>query len=176
MCGADRLQIAISDGNPGSPPRVRSRRRERADPHHRSGITSACAEQTVHEPMRPTASGDHLRVCGADGLLKLLVPANSGSPPRVRSRPQFQCFSDGEDGITSACAEQTWCRRWTRWLTRDHLRVCGADNDASTSDLGRMGSPPRVRSRPDEPRRTHVRRGITSACAEQTCSLSSGSR
>ena len=55
----------------------------------------------------------------------------------------------------------------------DHLRVCGADNDASTNDLGRMGSSPRVRSR-REPDHVAVKRlRIISACAEQTsCSIS----
>ena len=50
----------------GSPPRVRSRRHDRGPVSGRSGITSACAEQTWMAFFWVLLDGDHLRVCGAD--------------------------------------------------------------------------------------------------------------
>ena len=52
------------------------------------GITSACAEQTRQVGPMNDANGDHLRVCGADEVLKH--------------------FHRYPNGITSACAEQTY--------------------------------------------------------------------
>ena len=46
--------------------------------------------------------------------------------------------------------------------------MCGADATAIDNCVPGDGSPPRVRSRPDDKRRGWRRLGITSACAEQT--------
>ena len=70
-------------------------------------ITSACAEQTAVWPRMGRGSGDHLRVCGADFLVLVLVKGNAGSPPRVRSRRRALSDKCVVSGITSACAEQT---------------------------------------------------------------------
>ena len=71
------------------------------------GITSACAEQTQPLPTQTNQSRDHLRVCGADLYFRWNDILREGSPPRVRSRLEFN-QRPGKDGrITSACAEQT---------------------------------------------------------------------
>ena len=44
-------------------------------------------------------------------MIFLSPSASSGSPPRVRSRPDIKTFRDSQTGITSACAEQTWSPR-----------------------------------------------------------------
>ena len=98
-----------------------------------------------------------------------------GSPPRVRSRRhRFQRYPYSPR-ITSACAEQTCSASRFRLNPRDHLRVCGADVVELRSPDGSEGSPPRVRSRRPRARLRDLPRGITSACAEQTCSPGTGS-
>ena len=72
------------------------------------------------------------------------------------------------DGIISACAEQTVQATEPLRLDWDHLRVCGADDDAGTRVFHALGSSPRVRSRQLRSAVTYTPRGIISACAEQT--------
>ena len=71
-------------------------------------------------------------------------------------------------GITSACAEQTFAFCRGRGVKSDHLRVCGADSMSNRLAESIAGSPPRVRSRRDLPEAEIRAGGITSACAEQT--------
>ena len=132
------------------------------------GITSACAEQTWGNRPHPNDGWDHLRVCGADLLDGFNIDAVQGSPPRVRSRPLKVGREYDVHGITSACAEQTSVSKARLPLTRDHLRVCGADYPSDGYDSVYEGSPPRVRSRPKNDDTPHRKERITSACAEQT--------
>ena len=153
----------------GSPPRVRSRLAEVAIQLGNIGITSACAEQTSMILSSSSATGDHLRVCGADLREIGQETAQQGSPPRVRSRRWCAGHSYHRQGITSACAEQTLTGLSLFRRIGDHLRVCGADCHAWIASMSLAGSPPRVRSRPVWPRPGTLTWGITSACAEQTC-------
>ena len=57
---------------------------------------------------------------------------------------------------------------WTWGRHGDHLRVCGADPQAPERIVCKRGSPPRVRSRLAVHCTRLAKRGITSACAEQT--------
>ena len=154
--------------NQGSPPRVRSRLGYIEVGHGVGGITSACAEQTSSGSLSSCVSGDHLRVCGADTPVVSILAAGVGPPRGVRSRLDFTYHLVFEDGITSACAEQTSCTSLLNTVSRDHLRVCGADRRDRRPHLCQQGSPPRVRSR--LPLRVEFGAvvGITSACAEQT--------
>ena len=81
---------------------------------------------------------------------------------------------DPAGGIISACAEQTGGVYRTGTRARDHLRVCGADRLLLLRAAGRVGSSPRVRSRPAGSGDGVGELGIISACAEQTlrkCSM-----
>ena len=148
VCGADLHHFSNASRAEGSPPRVRSRRGRALPRREVEGITSACAEQTTSEGRRGRSGRDHLRVCGADQRGRPMKRWETGSPPRVRSRPEAVPEGCPEDGITSACAEQTPWGMATGGLIGDHLRVCGADVlSAGGDDDGRW---------------------ITSACAEQT--------
>ena len=168
VCGADFNDIGSWFGAKGSPPRVRSRRSRERPPVREGRITSACAEQTSIGITLKTAMEDHLRVCGADGMSGLVIRKNMGSPPRVRSRPAKLAPGVIPTGITSACAEQTRATSLTRMVTRNHLRVCGADPVRINGASAILGSPPRVRSRHLRQVERAGRMGITSACAEQT--------
>ena len=120
---------------------------------------------------------DHLRVCGADASNLPEDQQESGSPPRVRSRPRMAQEQRCKRRITSACAEQTTSSNTALQPNRDHLRVCGADAAFGAGDTAHSGSPPRVRSRRPAEHHRICPQGITSACAEQTsgntCSMTS---
>ncbi len=169
MCGADTSKTITNNVLEGSPPRVRSRPRSNRPESARTGITSACAEQTCQPAGLAEAAGDHLRVCGADARpLRSLRPL-TGSPPRVRSRRRSGHQGRLPGRITSACAEQTSTAPMAAAWTGDHLRVCGADVSDDFQVTVESGSPPRVRSRHTSSIPDDGRVGITSACAEQTC-------
>ena len=154
----------------GSSPRVRSRRTVTFKAGSGSGIISACAEQTRRWHDVQQATGDHLRVCGADNVTLPELPAPTGSSPRVRSRQDHRQHGRGPAGIISACAEQTDLTSGEQNSTRDHLRVCGADDIMICFHCSDLGSSPRVRSRHHRPDPQTAPRRIISACAEQTCS------
>ena len=168
MCGADLGVDRVRLDQGGSPPRVRSRRDGREGLPQPLRITSACAEQTQAGLQLPQHRADHLRVCGADHAEPVYTYAPLGSPPRVRSRLVGLALAVGLRGITSACAEQTTVVNNITYNVTDHLRVCGADTEATTLAMMVGGSPPRVRSRQDLRDRRRETLGITSACAEQT--------
>ena len=118
--------------------------------------------------MCDSSVSDHLRVCGADFSILVFAEYWDGSSPRVRSRRQAQEWCHATSRIISACAEQTRAVPAISPTSRDHLRVCGADLDASARRRTVMGSSPRVRSRLTRSGRCSPQRRIISACAEQT--------
>ena len=73
------------------------------------------------------AIGDHPRVCGEKGSVRLLARAFQGSPPRMRGKALR--------GI-----------QHPRSL-RDHPRVCGEKNRSLTDTEQAEGSPPRMRGK-----------------------------
>ena len=168
VCGADQGHSVSEITRMGSSPRVRSRLTQFGKLIGYGRIISACAEQTPDFRVAPFASGDHLRVCGADYRPKHWKRYFEGSSPRVRSRHVEKVQADTQKGIISACAEQTGSGAFRRQRMRDHLRVCGADQAAASASAAQTGSSPRVRSRPDRHRQQGCRSGIISACAEQT--------
>ena len=147
VCRADNtVEQLIHDLN-GSPPREQSRRQVPDPPELNTGISSACAEQTLWARWSWRCARDHLRVCGADFRGGWPVHLRGGSPPRVRSRPDYASLADQRPGITSACAEQTSTSTTPSFQVWDRLRVCGADHATPLGD--------------------GYYEGITSACAEQ---------
>ena len=170
MCGADPLKMLCSPSAVGSSPRVRSRRDGHEPRPRRRGIISACAEQTSIAGCARNSRTDHLRVCGADTAGLHAGPTKLGSSPRVRSRQAFRYRVPLSGGIISACAEQTSATYWSQSATRDHLRVCGADNRRRVNAAAQSGSSPRVRSRLVWLSWQAWQIRIISACAEQTAS------
>ena len=168
VCGADFVTQLPGRVASGSSPRVRSRRRRRPDPDRLDGIISACAEQTARPSTRSCGGRDHLRVCGADPGYSGSLDLDKGSSPRVRSRRNGGQSRHPLLGIISACAEQTTIHGRQCSARRDHLRVCGADENEMTPHRFGAGSSPRVRSRPAPVAHAVDQGGIISACAEQT--------
>ena len=91
-----------------------------------------------------------------------------GSSPRVRSGPACRTRIRSTTGIISACAERTSRPSSRRAATRDHLRVCGADNADGAAAVVTLGSSPRVRSGRTDSADGRRSGGIISACAERT--------
>ena len=147
VCGADTPVLSIDTREAGSSPRVRSRPMLRVNRLTLRRIISACAEQTPPNWAALKTPRDHLRVCGADTIMDNAETIDKGSSPRVRSRRHGNGRLRRRARIISACAEQTCRRGWSGCMSRDHLRVCGADEPTRLRRAFKLGSSPRVRSR-----------------------------
>ena len=75
-----------------------------------------------------------------------LLTDQQGSSPRVRSGHRMPRRPKRPAGIISACAERTERALSLVVAVRDHLRVCGADEDGYLMFTEPQGSSPRVRS------------------------------
>ena len=114
-------------------------------------------------------------MCGADAYGDDGFESEAGSSPRVRSRPDQETRERNHQRIISACAEQTaGCSRPAK-PSKDHLRVCGADNTVQVIGRTGLGSSPRVRSRRADADQSARTNGIISACAERTPCISASS-
>ena len=168
VCGAVRAIRFRREGPAGSSPRVRSGRQpsgRRASP---VGIISACAERSSPTNTYPSATRDHLRVCGAILTNEHLSVRDAGSSPRVRSDLDGPFPLPHRVGIISACAERSTHPSPATNQKRDHLRVCGAIWLPVVQEQRVLGSSPRVRSDPDSQGRAACSTGIISACAERS--------
>ena len=70
VCGENFMLSKDSTPGPGSPPRVRGKRRKNNIPLLHVGITPACAGKTVSVNFVTTAVEDHPRVCGENKPIK----------------------------------------------------------------------------------------------------------
>ena len=176
VCGADDYGVYLPNVGTGSSPRVRSGHHCEHRQRVRGWIISACAERTWGTRCKTRSPRDHLRVCGADPVLVVCVVFPMGSSPRVRSGPPAFCVAPARMGIISACAERTSRYRRRTPLSRDHLRVCGADGQGRVRRRPEAGSSPRVRNGQGRQTGHRGHRGIISACAERTRSRPANSR
>ncbi len=110
----------------------------------------------------------HPRVCGADFDLFWGSHFCSGSPPRVRGRPEVAAPVPERFRFTPACAGQTSEPIIAAWGFPVHPRVCGADMQTEFCGKSLSGSPPRVRGRLFLPARSFTTGRFTPACAGQT--------
>ena len=110
-------------------------------------------------------------MCGENPVFPTSVSGTSGSPPRVRGKPITTRQRSRPRGITPACAGKTRAWHTGRATKRDHPRVCG-ENPRSIIGLAiGLGSPPRVRGKPDALLMKGGMDGITPACAGKTHAL-----
>ncbi len=96
-----------ANGNLGSPPHVRERRRYHCFLSIRHRITPACAGKTSDVWHWPFPKQDHPRMCGKDPARPLGTTATWGSPPHVRERHVVFTLRRLTPGITPACAGKT---------------------------------------------------------------------
>ena len=135
------------------------------------GTTSACAENTVTFFDGCVVHGNYLRVrgeyfstaCGAIRILEL--------PPRARRIPYQGLVVDPSEGTTSACAENTSEKHIILAMRWNYLRVRGEYPRLGNvpGDGGEL--PPRARRIPQQGRQPRHRQGTTSACAENTTTV-----
>ena len=133
-----------------------------------SGITPACAGKTNPKNTVWFLYQDHPRVCGKNSRFPGLYPPDPGSPPRVREKHSQLLLLLPVYGITPACAGKTTAITQTDSKIRDHPRVCGKNSALYKRNSSLVGSPPRVREKPDNfcTASSFVR--ITPACAGKT--------
>ena len=168
VCGENLLRPTPTPRLPGSPPRVRGKRKEmRVEPGD-VRITPACAGKTASPRRSPAAVKDHPRVCGENFLERLSESRSRGSPPRVRGKLYLLKGEKNMNRITPACAGKTAHERCRISNAEDHPRVCGENRPRIKRWFFTRGSPPRVRGKPGKKSRDSRRLRITPACAGKT--------
>ena len=108
VCGEQPSTRAIFAHTNGSPPRVRGTGPFESTAFSCKRITPACAGNRLKARVCDKLSKDHPRVCGEQVRILLSFHPPAGSPPRVRGTaipiPRPFCL----DGITPACAGNSW--------------------------------------------------------------------
>ena len=88
----------------GSPPRVRGKVARNIADNLLTGITPARAGKSCALSTISNMRGDHPRACGEKGVQGTILPANLGSPPRVRGKVVDLSADNIAEGITPARA------------------------------------------------------------------------
>ena len=101
MCSRHALYV------PGSPPRMRGKRRDRRNHRHCSRITPAHAGKTIQRSIKSPPEQDHPRACGENCRGWPFRMCFSGSPPRMRGKLTKPEYSRTVYGITPAHAGKT---------------------------------------------------------------------
>ena len=138
----------------------------------RDRITPAHAGKTAGGGMSSTTPEDHPRACGENLVGHRGMVAKSGSPPRMRGKPNEIAAGTVLTGITPAHAGKTSSVQARKAPPQDHPRACGENCNAF--DLVRIhkGSPPRMRGKRDSEARRAVAQRITPAHAGKTATRS----
>ena len=155
MCGENAPVADTRSVGEGSPPRVRGKHLLQGLDLVGLRLTPACAGKTLHR------RAHRLR--------------RRGSPPRVRGKHPTARRPHRPHRLTPACAGKTSVSTFSAWVSTAHPRVCGENVNFRVRGGFILGSPPRVRGKPDRlPRVRHRRvdRGLTPACAGKTRSAS----
>ena len=132
---------------PGSPPRMRGKRREVVCLRQRRRITPAHAGKTSSVIEAWSQRADHPRACGENRTKSRRGRCSRGSPPRMRGkRAQYKRVKP-RLRITPAHAGKTGFRGTEGGGSEDHPRACG-ENCHQVFEVGLpLGSPPRMRGK-----------------------------
>ena len=152
------------------PPRARRIQcNERVHGHH-GGTTSACAENTQIRCYQTPTRSNYLRVRGEYPMSYRRFPTRPELPPRARRIRSTVTAEIGQDGTTSACAENTLVNRSRSMISWNYLRVRGEYGiPGHMMDMDEE-LPPRARRIPSVYALVVQVTGTTSACAENTMS------
>ena len=132
------------------------------------GITPAHAGKTNHSDRCNACVVDHPRACGENRRRFSKRAKRSGSPPRMRGKPLSRSSRTAGKGITPAHAGKTLRTTATEKQARDHPRACGENHKRKKRGISKMGSPPRMRGKPQKEEKRHIKDGITPAHAGKT--------
>ena len=168
VCGNNAFSKSFQGTLLGSPPRVREKQVYWVVGSFFRGITPACAGKTKTSLHQPCAEWDHPLVCGKNLTIVHKLYALPGSPPRVREKPKLHEDGLVITGITPACAGKTYACNDGQIRLWDHPRVCGKNSILVPDTVIFLGSPPRVREKPEKDLISASQRGITPACAGKT--------
>ncbi len=113
----------------------------RITPAH-AGKTSMTCPGTGGKP-------DHPRACGENCLTLFAVVGSVGSPPRMRGKQDDDAEDDGLHRITPAHAGKTARRERQDAKRADHPRACGENLVQQLHIRAHIGSPPRMRGKPE---------------------------
>ena len=147
-CGENHEGKVVSAVHQGSPPRMRGKPVTKQLWHRRVGITPADAGKTRHAMLAANRRWDHPRGCGENGAIKDSGNRTKGSPPRMRGKRAIDEFRKAFPGITPADAGKTGLFTCSKMRTEDHPRGCGENSFSPYSQIGQIGSPPRMRGKP----------------------------
>ena len=152
----------------GSPPRMRGKPIRDDKGEDRIGITPAHAGKTFCAFWSRRPERDHPRACGENAISAAINGTTLGSPPRMRGKPSIKAIDPMISGITPAHAGKTYHARCTISGSRDHPRACGENTQKGRRFLYELGSPPRMRGKPEPERNADGSTGITPAHAGKT--------
>ena len=88
-------------------------------------------------------------------------------PPHARRRGALRRPYSLGLGITSACAEKSWCALGGVSFCRNYLRMRGEESSPERKIVAALELPPHARRRGMMVSRSSRVMGITSACAEK---------
>ena len=131
-------------------------------------ITPADAGKTLASASRSAAAQDHPRGCGENLSALFLMTACTGSPPRMRGKPLSASTHHRVYRITPADAGKTEGADLRLVRATDHPRGCGENSLNGISLATGLGSPPRMRGKPELKNTPNGVPGITPADAGKT--------
>ena len=94
------------------------------------GITPAHAGKTSRAAARQRFAEDHPRACGENRGEEKLCKLGTGSPPRMRGKPQIDNLDIPNPRITPAHAGKTHTEKDADTSGQDHPRACGENSQA----------------------------------------------
>ena len=152
----------------GSPPLARGILCDNAHINKVDRITPACAGNTASGRTARIPYLDHPRLRGEYGDMSCNPQVVMGSPPLARGilNCHLQIFLI--NGITPACAGNTWQGDKVQPTTKDHPRLRGEYKYGSILDSSYKGSPPLARGILKILIAVFFTIGITPACAGNT--------
>ena len=187
-CGENHYQTCAICGQQGSPPRMRGKQLNLVKAARWNGITPADAGKLAN-PSRPTVftgitpadagktieydnrygkKWDHPRGCGENPVLHDFRAVGTGSPPRMRGKLSPSPYTAAVSRITPADAGKTLDLLQCSGQRQDHPRGCGENDCRRSEGGGFVGSPPRMRGKPDTTVPEYNPVGITPADAGKT--------
>ena len=136
-------------GGIGSSPRMRGTLATSAAAVAKARIIPAYAGNTAFICTPLKLMTDHPRVCGEHIKLRVLIPRNVGSSPRMRGTRRRISLPCERNRIIPAYAGNTPCGPLKGTRLSDHPRVCGEHVVPGQIIAQRLGSSPRMRGTHD---------------------------
>ena len=156
MRGEYDSALTSVQGTAGSPPLARGIPKRYGRTEEASGITPACAGNTIENHCRGQKYGDHPRLRGEYSKLGTYPHQGQGSPPLARGIRRSRVFLSRSSGITPACAGNTHKSLKTLALPRDHPRLRGEYIHRLGGRFRGEGSPPLARGIPGRSCTAHI--------------------